>query len=183
MKAWLESLAPRERLMVMAVSALVALLLIYALIWSPLRSGYLELRDNVAGAGKWRGGIGSVRRFTYLAEGGFSIEGEGHIYRPWGFDGGDEGTTGELKLVRRNGEEKDLVSKVPYHRMAAGESLVAYGPCGGGYGNPFERDPEKVLADVLDEFITADTAKADYGVVIRDNTLDMAATNRLRGAS
>ncbi|MGB5472198.1 MAG: type II secretion system protein M [Gammaproteobacteria bacterium] len=49
MKAWLESLAPRERLMVMAAAALVALLIVYAVIWSPLRGGYLELRDNVAG--------------------------------------------------------------------------------------------------------------------------------------
>jgi general secretion pathway protein M len=49
MRAWLESLAPRERLMVMAAAVLVVLLLIYSLVWSPLRGGYLELRDNVAG--------------------------------------------------------------------------------------------------------------------------------------
>jgi len=49
MKAWLESLAPRERMMVIAAAALVALLLIYALIWSPIRSGYLDLQDSVAG--------------------------------------------------------------------------------------------------------------------------------------
>jgi general secretion pathway protein M len=49
MKDWLESLAPRERLMVMAAAVVVALLLVYALIWSPLRGGYVELRDTVAG--------------------------------------------------------------------------------------------------------------------------------------
>jgi len=49
MKDWLESLAPRERLMVMAAAAVVMLLLIYALIWSPLRGSYVALRDNVAG--------------------------------------------------------------------------------------------------------------------------------------
>ncbi len=146
----------------------------------PLRIGCYELRNNAAAAGKWRGGIGSIRRFTYLADGGFSIEGEGHIYAPWGFQGGGEGTTGQLKLVGRNGEEKALVSKVPYHRMAAGESLVAYGPCGGGYGDPFQRDPEQVLADVMDEFITAKTARSDYGVVIRRGKVDTAATDLLR---
>jgi N-methylhydantoinase B len=146
----------------------------------PLRIDCYELRNNVAAAGKWRGGVGSIRGFTYLADGGFSIEGEGHIYRPWGFDGGSEGTTGQLKLVGRNGAQKDLVSKVPYHRMAAGESLVTYGPCGGGYGNPLERDPAKVLGDVLDEFISVEAAEADYGVIIRNDELDIAATSRLR---
>jgi general secretion pathway protein M len=48
MKAWLEGLAPRERLMVMAAAAVVVLLLLYSLVWSPLRGGYLELRDTVA---------------------------------------------------------------------------------------------------------------------------------------
>ncbi len=49
MMAWLESLAPRERLMVMVAAVVVVLLLAYALIWSPLRGGYLERRDSVAG--------------------------------------------------------------------------------------------------------------------------------------
>jgi len=49
MKAWLENLAPRERLMVMAAASLVGLLLAYALVWSPLRSGYLEMQDTVDG--------------------------------------------------------------------------------------------------------------------------------------
>lgn len=147
----------------------------------PLRIECYELRNNVAAAGKWRGGVGSVRRFTYLADGGFSIEGEGHIYPPWGFDGGKEGTTGQLKLIGRNGEERDLVSKVPYHRMAAGESLVAYGPCGGGYGDPMEREPERVLADVLDDIITPQAAEADYGVIIEGARVNTAATIRRRG--
>ncbi len=85
----------------------------------PLRIDCYELRNWVAAAGKWRGGVGSVRRFTYLADGGFPIAGEGHIYRPWGFDGGRQGTTGQLKLIGRDGTQEALVSKVPYHRMAA----------------------------------------------------------------
>jgi N-methylhydantoinase B len=48
----------------------------------------LRLREDVAGAGKWRGGLGSVREFTFLIDGGASVEGEGHRHRPWGFLGG-----------------------------------------------------------------------------------------------
>ena len=91
--------------------------------------------------GKWRGGIGTIREFTFLADGGFSVEGEGHKYRPWGFLGGAEGKTASLKLIGHNGGETDLVSKVPYHKVKAGDHLVSLGPCGGGYGDPFERDP------------------------------------------
>ncbi len=148
----------------------------------PPRIDCYELRNWVAPAGKWRGGVGSVRRFTYLADEGFSIEGEGHIYPPWGFDGGRQGTTGQLNLIGRDGTQEALMSKVPYHRMAAGESLVAYGPCGGGYGNPLERDPDTVLADVLDDFITPQAVDADYGVIIRDAKVDVAATIRCRSS-
>ena len=66
--------------------------------------------------------------------------------------------------------------------MTAGDSLVTYGPCGGGYGNPLEREPSKVLADVLDGFITAKMAKTDYGVVIRNKAVNQAATAQLRAA-
>lgn len=146
----------------------------------PLRIECYELRNNAAAAGRWRGGVGSVRKFTYLADGGFSIEGEGHKYRPWGFEGGEPGTTGALRLIDRSGMETELPSKVPYHRMAAGESLVSYGPCGGGYGDPMQRDPQHVLADVLDEFITEETAAAHYGVIIRAGNVDHGATARKR---
>jgi general secretion pathway protein M len=47
MKAWLDSLAARERVMVIAGAAALVLFLIYALIWSPLRSGYLEMQETV----------------------------------------------------------------------------------------------------------------------------------------
>jgi general secretion pathway protein M len=49
MKAWLDSLAARERVMVMAGAVVLALFLLYALIWSPVRSGYLELQESVVG--------------------------------------------------------------------------------------------------------------------------------------
>jgi N-methylhydantoinase B len=52
---------------------------------------------------------------------------------------------------------------------------------GGGWGDPLERDPAAVRADVLEEFISAKSAHEDYGVVLRDDlSLDQAATDRLR---
>ncbi len=64
----------------------------------PLRVNRYELRDLSPAKGEWRGGIGSVREFAFLSDGAFSVEGEGHKYRPWGFAGGEEGSTAGLSL-------------------------------------------------------------------------------------
>ena len=146
----------------------------------PLRVNRYELRTGTAASGTWRGGISSVRDFSYLVDGGFSVEGEGHKHRPWGFLGGSDGETADLHLVSASGERTALPSKVPYRKVRAGDRLVAYGPSGGGYGEPFARDPRKVLDDVLDGYIDADAAHAAYGVVIAGGALDEVATVRVR---
>ena len=69
-------------------------------------------------------------------------------------------------------------------RIKAGDIFRCVGPAGGGYGNPLERDPQAVLDDVLDGLISAETAKAAFGVVVSgDGTVDSAATDSLRAAS
>jgi N-methylhydantoinase B len=54
-------------------------------------------------------------------------------------------------------------------------------PGGGGVGNPFERDPQRVLDDVLDGLVSIEDAKRDYGVVIANGAIDEAATRKARG--
>lgn len=148
----------------------------------PVRCDRYELHDNRCVPGKWRGGVGAVREFTFLSDAGFSIEGEGHGFKPWGFDGGAEGVTASMTLVYPDGSSADLPSKVPYFKVHAGERLVCEGPCGGGYGDARERAPEAVLADVLDGLLTPEMAYVDYGVVIRNGAVDAAATAEARAA-
>ena len=130
----------------------------------PLRVERYELRDDAAAAGEWRGGIGTVREFTFLGDGGFSLEGDGHSHAPWGFAGGTDGYTASLKLVTAEGAELPLPSKVPYHKARTGDRLVSLGPSGGGYGDPARRDPAAVRADVVDGLISPRTARDRYGV-------------------
>ena len=146
----------------------------------PLRIGRYELREHLAGAGRWRGGFGSVRSFEFLEDGGASIEGEGHEFRPWGFAGGHEGATARLVSISAAGETAELPSKVPHRKSRRGDVLMAYGPAGGGYGNPLLREASSVLDDVLDELLTAEIARKDYGVVIEDGRLDRVKTEALR---
>ncbi len=148
----------------------------------PLRVHRYELREDVSGAGQWRGGLGSVREFEFVGEGGASVEGEGHRYRPWGFLGGSEGWPAELQFHHSAGGVDFLPSKVPHTVTRAGDRFVCVGPAGGGYGDPLARDPDLVLDDVLDGFISADTALRDYKVVIRDGAIDRPATEALRAA-
>jgi N-methylhydantoinase B len=148
----------------------------------PLRVNRYELRESVVAAGQWRGGIGSVREFTYLVDGGFSVEGDGQKYRPWGFAGGSDGHPGELIMLTKAGTRVSLPSKVPYQKAKQGDRLLAYGPSGGGYGNPFNRDSAAVLENVLDGLFTAEIAREHYGVVIAHGAVDEAATEKLRKA-
>lgn len=146
----------------------------------PLRVERYELRENMVAAGKWRGGIGSVREFVYLTDGGFSVEGDGHKYKPWGFDGGDDGAPSELIQLSASGERVELPSKVPYRKTKAGDRLISYGPSGGGYGDPLTRAPEAVLENVVDGLFSAEIARDHYGVAIVGGAVDLSATRALR---
>ena len=145
----------------------------------PLRVDRYELREDVVAPGEWRGGIGTVREFTYLTDGGFSIEGDGVKYSPWGFGGGTDGTPASL-LHESRGKQAPLPSKEPYKKAKAGDRIVTYGPSGGGYGDPFKRRPDAVLENVLDGLISLETARAHYGVAIAAGKVDSAATAKLR---
>jgi N-methylhydantoinase B len=148
----------------------------------PLRVNRYELRDNVSAPGKWRGGIGSIREVTFLADGSFSVEADGYKFSPWGFDEGKSGSVGSLSIRdNETGEVVKLPSKLPNRKATEGSTIQLVGPCGGGYGNPFERDPERVLADFLDGFISEEIALQEYKVVItEEEKIDYEKTNKLR---
>jgi N-methylhydantoinase B len=147
----------------------------------PLRVSRYELREDASGAGEWRGGLGSVREFEYLDDGGASVEADGHEFAPWAFNGGSDGRPAELSFIRRNGAAEPLPSKVPHMRVKAGERFTCVGPAGGGYGDPLRRDPALVREDVADGFVSAATARSDYGVVLAaTGSVDEAATAQLR---
>ena len=147
----------------------------------PLRVSRYELREDVCGAGEWRGGFGSIREFEYLSDGAAAVEGEGHHFSPWGFRGGNDGGVASLNLARVDGEIQKMPSKVPHTTLNAGDRFVCEGPAGGGYGDPFQRDPTRVLMDVKDGLVSRQSAEQDYGVAItKELVLDDLATATLR---
>ena len=115
-----------------------------------------------------------------LEDGAVSVEGDGQRFRPWGFLGGADGSPAKVELAHSAGGVEELPSKIPYRHLSRGDRITAYGPCGGGYGNPRERDPQAVLDDVLDGLIDADKARSDYAVAIVGDAVDDAATQAMR---
>jgi N-methylhydantoinase B len=157
----------------------------------PLICDRYEVRDDVPpGAGRFRGGAGVVKAQRFLTPGFVTHESDRHEDPPWGIFGGKDGAGGKLEIhnIGRPDAIRSEPAKFSGLRVQAGDVVAYFSPSGGGYGDPLERDPAKVLDDVLDGFITVEHASSDYGVVlvpVDDGygwALDRAATERLRAA-
>ena len=86
------------------------------------------------------------------------------------------------RIVINPGTDAEQIKGGGLNQLAAGEVLVNDTGGGGGWGNPFERDPSAVAADVRNGFVSVAAARADYGVVIDEDTFDVdqAATAEVR---
>ena len=156
----------------------------------PLICDRYEVRDDVPpGAGKFRGGSGVVKSQRYLTPGYMTHESDRHKDAPWGVFGGEEGAVGKVEIHNVvTGETRSAFSKFSGLRTEIGDVVSYFSPSGGGYGNPLERMPEKVLDDVLDGFIDVEHARDAYGVVLHsadngyDWVLDKEGTQKLRAS-
>ena len=156
----------------------------------PLICDRYEVRDDVPpGAGKFRGGSGVVKSQRYLTPGYMTHESDRHKDAPWGVFGGEEGAVGKVEIHNVvTGETRSAFSKFSGLRTEIGDVVSYFSPSGGGYGNPLERMPEKVLDDVLDGFIDVEHARDAYGVVLQsadngyDWALDKEGTQKLRAS-
>ena len=147
---------------------------------APLLIERYGLRQDSGGAGEHPGGLGVSRTYRFLAEASALTLIKKTKTRPWGMA---DGHTGEnCHVILRPGTDQEQTTGMVYEAMAPGEVLVNCSGGGGGWGNPLNRDPEKVLNDVRSEYISLTSAKRDYGVVIDPDTLtvEAAATEALR---
>lgn len=133
---------------------------------SPVILRRRELRADSGGAGKWRGGLGQLTEFGRRGEGKWSVSSiaDRTVYPAPGLLGGQSGATGEVALADGTKlHAKALIELKP------GDVIHVNLPGGGGYGDPFERDPERVRWDVVGGYITFEEAERKYGVAVRYN--------------
>jgi len=141
-----------------------------------------QLRTDSGGAGQYRGGQGVETEVEALVEGYWSLTDMGRqAYPPWGIEGGKPGAT-SANLMKLPTEDAFKPVNLVRHLVPAGTAAVIATAGGGGWGNPFHRDPKLVRQDVLEGNVTLESAARDYGVVIDSQTLeiDAAATESLR---
>jgi len=149
---------------------------------SPMFIESYGYRPDSAGAGRHRGGVGVGRAYRFLAPSiGICI-----VYKtktkPWAIAGGREADNNHIVL--NPGTAREMVQGGSYNRLEAGEVLVNNTGGGGGYGDPFERAPARVAADVRNGFVSVGAAEREYGVVVDPVTfaVDADATARRREA-
>lgn len=133
------------------------------------------------GAGRYRGGCGIIREYEILAEETMiAIRIDSVENPPWGIHGGKSGRHGIAVVNPGTPKEVRLNPLSDGNMLKKGDILRIETGGGGGYGHPFERPAEKVLADVLGGFVSVDVARDEYGVVIDGDAVDTAATEALR---
>jgi len=136
---------------------------------------------DTGGAGEYRGGLALVRDFRFVGdEAILQVRADRQKYLPYGLEGGRPGTPSR-NVLNPDGEARELPSKLTM-TVRHGDLLHHVQPGGGGFGNPLDRDPQRVLDDVLEEKLTPDYARREYGVILDSAgcEVDVEATERLR---
>ena len=137
-------------------------------------------RENSGGLGKFRGGLGLYREYTINTDGFVSLWFERSVTPAWGLFGGKDGLPPNVNIKIPNEKEKNLL-KANGLQIKKGAVLTTYTGGGGGFEEPLERDPEDVLKDVKNRYVTIEKAKEDYKVSITSNLeIDENATTKLR---
>jgi N-methylhydantoinase B len=142
-----------------------------------------EFAQDRCGAGRFRGGAPFYRDYRIkVPEATLQIRADRQTTRPYGLYGGSAGAPGAVSL-RSGGGQREIGSKVTIS-VREGDEFSYVLPGGGGWGDPLERDPQAVLRDVRNEFVSASAARAQYGVAIDEETLTLdeegTATLRVR---
>jgi len=123
------------------------------------------LRPDSGGPGKHRGGLGAIYEVEALADGGAEVFllGERGKYPPPGANGGGSATLNRFVYETDGGEKTPpLVSKVTDVKIKRGQKVRLETPGGGGFGDPAQRDPEKLARDVRLGYVSAEAARRDY---------------------
>jgi len=137
----------------------------------PWRVERFELVQDSGGAGKTRGGLGVRRDYRLGFDAGLTVTADRVKYTPpWGVFGGAPGKT-NITVVTRNDGKEERWRKVSNLPLAKGEVVSFQGGGGGGYGNPFDRDPRLVAQDVRNGYVSLEAAREAYGVVLEPDTL------------
>jgi N-methylhydantoinase B len=145
--------------------------------------GYGLIPDS-EGPGTHRGGMGIFREICLLDnDSTLTVSSDRNGIRPWGVLGGRPASPAKCQLLDQNGNAMDIPSKSTM-RVDRGVTFITKTSGGGGWGNPYERDPAKVCRDVMEGLVSIQRAAAEYGVIVKGAEdaleVDQDETRKLR---
>jgi len=142
-----------------------------------------RLNVDAEGAGYNRSGYGAVREIRILCESAtLSVLGDSYIIPPMGASGGYPGSPNAVTVIRDGIEiqPSKLPGKVSAFPLKKGDIVRCQSATGGGFGDPLDREVERVKRDVLERLVSPKRAHDVYGVVIKNGEVDIAQTEALR---
>jgi N-methylhydantoinase B len=131
----------------------------------PFRVEEFCLRQDSAGAGKWRGGLGFEKQYVLLAPCELWANFDRIGCPPWGVQGAKQAKSGQVLIYKNGNPEPELLYKTENRPLQPGDRVRMATGGGGGYGDPRERPVELVQRDVVRGFVSPESAQDDYGVV------------------
>jgi len=149
----------------------------------PIRFRAYKLAAGTGGAGRWRGGLATRMEFQmFTPDTRITARNRDRCrFQPWGILGGKAGAASTMTLNPGQPNER-VLNNIDTFTASPGDIMQIVSPGGGGRGNPLEREPERVLRDVICGYVTPESALEDYGVVLVGETIDEAATQALRAS-
>ncbi len=142
------------------------------------------IREDSAGAGRTRGGLGAEMVVQALTPFSLTTRIDRMHCKPWGLEEGGEAAGNSIGIRRGSNWEMDLPNaKVFNVRLNPGDAYMMRSGGGGGFGHPFERAPHLVAHDVKEGYVSRAVALSTYGVVLsQSGDVDIEATNLRRGS-
>lgn len=148
----------------------------------PLLVNYYKTGTDSGGAGLHRGGNCNEKLYTILAEGSVSIHDDRSTIQPWGINGGEPGSSSSKVLIKKDGTQIPLPSKVDNVEVEKGDQILFITGGSGGWGDPLERDPESVRLDVARGLVSLEKALESYGVQLTEQLeVNQVKTDEIRG--
>jgi N-methylhydantoinase B len=155
--------------------------------WYPMHYTDVAAVPDSCGDGKYRGGVGLSRSFRVWGDTEITIHGDRELVTPFGLAGGTNGGPNRMVLNQSDADEVDLGMFATKQKLTPGDRITFESNGGGGYGLPWERDPGRVLEDVIDGYVTIAKARDVYGVLVEEldpdallYRIDEDETQRLR---
>jgi N-methylhydantoinase B len=140
----------------------------------PVRVRRYAINPDTGGPGRWRGGCGLIRELEVLArEAMVSMRIDSVEHPPWGVAGGRAAGTGRCVINPGRSDQRLIHPLSDGNMVKRGDVVRIETGGGGGWGHPFDREPERVAADVRNGFVSRGSARDDYGVVLREDDLSL----------